>query len=293
MGGKAKLRWPKPALRVPVRSGGGRLSSCVPGLPTTLADIITPDKVLNAMLAADAIGQARRGSGTNRLSHLPPTCAAPGRWQSLRRMWVWRHCSRARPRALGLSPGAGPDSDLGRPLTLFQYLCSWSNLLRAWHDAARGKRGHGPVAAFEYRLEENLLALQEELRTRSYVDDFVLFANDKCALWEWKAALVARLAHLRLTIHPGAHPRPVAAGLPFLGFTIYPHRRRLKRRKGIHFQRKLRRLLAQCEAGEIPISSVTASVRSWASHAAHGNTVGLRKAILGGIRLRPRTAKLH
>jgi retron-type reverse transcriptase len=124
-----------------------------------------------------------------------------------------------------------------------------------------------------------------------YVDDFVLFADDKCALWEWKARLVERLAQLRLTIHPGAHPQPVAEGLPFLGFTVYPHGRRLKRRKGIHFVRKLRALLGRCAAGEIPVSAVTASVRSWVSHASHGNTVGLRKAVLGGIRLRPSMGK--
>jgi len=119
-----------------------------------------------------------------------------------------------------------------------------------------------------------------------YVDDFVLFADDKRLLWAWKDALVARLARLRLTLHPGAHPQPVTEGIPFLGFTVYPHRRRLKRRKGIHFQRKLRALVAQCEAGEIPLAAVTASVRSWAGHLRHGNTVGLRKAVLGEIRVK-------
>ena len=28
----------------------------------------------------------------------------------------------------------------------------------------------------------------------------------------------------RLTIHPGTHPRPVGAGIPLLGFTIFPQR---------------------------------------------------------------------
>lgn len=41
-----------------------------------------------------------------------------------------------------------------------------------------------------------------------YVDDFMLFADDKRTLWRWKAALEARLARFRLTIHPGAHPAP-------------------------------------------------------------------------------------
>src|SRR2546428_5191630 len=62
-----------------------------------------------------------------------------------------------------------------------------------------------------------------------YVDDMLLFAADKATLWEWKAALQERLAALRLIIHPGAHPRPVDEGIPFLGFTVFPQRRRLKR----------------------------------------------------------------
>ena len=53
-------------------------------------------------------------------------------------------------------------------LTPYQHLYSWPNLLRAWHAAACGKRGHANVATFEYRLEENLLALQAELRDEAY-----------------------------------------------------------------------------------------------------------------------------
>lgn len=81
-----------------------------------------------------------------------------------------------------------------------------------------------------------------------YVDDMLFFADDKATLWRWREAVVDRLARLRLTIHPGAHPRPVTEGVPFLGFLVSPDRRRLKRRRGIHFQRKLRRLAAGCRA---------------------------------------------
>lgn len=119
-----------------------------------------------------------------------------------------------------------------------------------------------------------------------YVDDFVLFAYDKRTLWKWKRLVAERLAKLRLTIHPHAQPHPVREGIPFLGFVIYPNRRRLKRRKAIHFQRKLRRLVAACAAGTAPLSAVTASIRGWVNHACHGNTVGLRKAVLGKIRLK-------
>jgi len=120
-----------------------------------------------------------------------------------------------------------------------------------------------------------------------YVDDFVLFADDKERLWAWKRAMVSRLARLRLTIHPGAHPRPVAEGLPFLGFVVYPYRRRLKRRKGIYYRRKLHALLKAYQRGEIPLEDVNASVLGWVNHLRYGNTVGLRKAVLSSQRITP------
>ncbi len=116
-----------------------------------------------------------------------------------------------------------------------------------------------------------------------YVDDFLLFGGDRDELWEAKTRLEGRLGELRLTIHPGAQPRPVSEGFPFLGFHLTPERRRLKRRKGLYYQRKLRRLVRAYAAGELPLEQVTASVQGWANHTRYGNTVGLRKAILSRI----------
>lgn len=126
--------------------------------------------------------------------------------------------------------------------------------------------------------------VKRELRCKAYVryvDDFVLFAEDKATLWAWLAAIVERLVTLRLTIHPGAHPRPVTEGLPFLGFVIFPDRRRLKRRKGIYFRRHFHTLIGLCKAGKLSLSQLTASVRGWVNHTSYANTVGLRKAVLG------------
>ena len=39
----------------------------------------------------------------------------------------------------------------------------WENLYTAWRNAARGKRSQRAAAGFEFRLEDNLIALQEEL----------------------------------------------------------------------------------------------------------------------------------
>ena len=125
--------------------------------------------------------------------------------------------------------------------------------------------------------------IKRELRCPAYaryVDDILLFGDDKPTLWAWREAIVARLACLRLTIHPQAEPRPVNEGIPFLGFVVYPERRRLKRRKGLYFQRRLHRLVADYADGIISLAQLTASVQGWIAHAGYGNTIGLRKAVL-------------
>lgn len=128
--------------------------------------------------------------------------------------------------------------------------------------------------------------VKRELHCRGYVryvDDCLLFADDKAALWAWKKAIRRRLVRLRLTIHAGAHPRPVTEGIPFLGFVVYPHVRRLKGRKKIHYRRRLRRMLAAYSAGACTAEQVQASLQGWINHVRYGNTVGLQKAVLGPL----------
>jgi len=69
---------------------------------------------------------------------------------------------------------------------------------------------------------------------------FCCFADDKRQLWTWKNAIRERLAGLRLTLHERESTvYPVAAGIPFLDFVSIPYRR-LKRRNGVAFARRLR-----------------------------------------------------
>ncbi len=124
-----------------------------------------------------------------------------------------------------------------------------------------------------------------------FVDDFVLFGDDKAQLQAWRAAVVDRLAEMRLSLHEAqAQLSPVSAGLPFLGFRLYPTHRRLKRRKGVHFQRRLRRLAAAWATGQIDARRLNASIQGWVNHARYGDTRGLRRAVLGPWALRARSA---
>ena len=114
-----------------------------------------------------------------------------------------------------------------------------------------------------------------------YVDDMLFFADDKRQLWEWRTAVIHFLAGLRLTLHENcAQPRPVTEGIPFLGFIVYPDHRRLKRRKGVYFERRFRRLVAECAAGRLAFEDLDAAVRGWVNHARTGDTWGLRGAVL-------------
>lgn len=118
-----------------------------------------------------------------------------------------------------------------------------------------------------------------------YVDDFLLFGKDKPTLWKCLQEIENYLSGLRLGLHPGARPVPVGQGIPFLGFRVFPQKRRLKRQKGLYFQRKLRQLARAYAAGRLPIETLTASVQGWVNHLRYGNTVGLRKSVLGNQRI--------
>lgn len=121
-----------------------------------------------------------------------------------------------------------------------------------------------------------------------YVDDFLLFADDKVTLWRWRTAIIAFLATLRLTLHETrCQPFPVTNGIPFLGFRVYPQHRRLKRRKGVAFLRHLRLLLAAYQAGAIPLDRVTAAVQGWVNHTRFANTYRLRQQTLAQLPIHP------
>jgi len=127
--------------------------------------------------------------------------------------------------------------------------------------------------------------IKRELRCKGYlryVDDFALFSNSKTPLWEWKRALIERLAALRLTIHESsAQVSPVSAGIPWLGFVIYPTHRRVKGRNVVKFSRRLRDRWGAYTSGQISFAEFDASVQGWINHVRYADTWGLRGHVLG------------
>lgn len=119
-----------------------------------------------------------------------------------------------------------------------------------------------------------------------YVDDFLLFHDDKRVLLEWRSALLEHVAGLRLTLHEDrCQARPVTEGVSFLGFTVFPHHRRLRRHKAVYARRRLKASLALYLSGWIGRDLLKARMQGWVNHARYGNTYGLRRAVMGSLRV--------
>lgn len=129
--------------------------------------------------------------------------------------------------------------------------------------------------------------IKRELRCPAYlryVDDMALFADSKARLWAWRSAIIDRLARLRLTVHENAaQVVPVEAGIPWLGFVVYPTHRRIKSRKVVQGTRRLAERFDDWRAGRISFAEFDASVQGWINHVRYADSWGLRQHVLGRL----------
>lgn len=128
---------------------------------------------------------------------------------------------------------------------------------------------------------------KEELGVRRYiryVDDMLMFADDKGRLWEALSGLEAGLTSLRLRLNPRkTRLQPVEQGFGFLGYRIFPDHRRLQKENGFRFRRRLRRMADDFTAGRRTLDEINPSIQSWIGHASHADTWGLRRVMFGEV----------
>jgi hypothetical protein len=116
-----------------------------------------------------------------------------------------------------------------------------------------------------------------------YVDDFLVFSNDKSALAQWREECRRKLGGLRLLLHERKCRIYLAAeGIPFLGFRVFSTHRRLRSNAVKRARRRMTRLSADYAAGKVNMTEVGRSVQAWVAHASHGDTYGLRRSVLPG-----------
>ena len=127
--------------------------------------------------------------------------------------------------------------------------------------------------------------VKHELRVKGYLrylDDFLLFGDDRRRLTEQGQRVKDKLASLHLCMHPDKyrllHTR---SGVDFVGFVVRRDGRiRVRAATARRYQAKFRAMRWEVGQGRLPASTLTTSVRAWVAHTKHAQSVGLRRAVL-------------
>ena len=133
-------------------------------------------------------------------------------------------------------------------------------------------------------LGELDLFIKHKLKCKGYIrymDDFILFSNDKKELSVFLERIRAFLSDtLSLELKERiVRISPVSEGLPFLGYRVFRGLIRLQRARLVRFRRKVVKLERRYIKGKIKQEDLTNSVRSVVAHISHGNTKNLRNAV--------------
>jgi retron-type reverse transcriptase len=129
--------------------------------------------------------------------------------------------------------------------------------------------------------------VKEELRCKfylRYMDDMVVFDDNKSRLWDIRGAMIEALGMLRLKVHLNkGHIWPVSKGTDWLGYRVYPTHRLVRRSNVKRFRRKLKGLAEAFNEGKIELEKVKASLMSWLGHVKHADSYQLRKKMFGEV----------
>lgn len=118
-----------------------------------------------------------------------------------------------------------------------------------------------------------------------YMDDFLIIGPDKQHLHQLRIHLEWWLAeHLELSTNHKTSVFPVhpqqGRGLDFVGYHMWPHKRRLRKGSMKRFKRRVRRLRRQYAAGEIVARDVQLQLNSWLAHASHAQAEGFVRSVI-------------
>ena len=123
-----------------------------------------------------------------------------------------------------------------------------------------------------------------------YMDDLLVFGDDKPTLWRWAAELERfLLGRLHLALRSEVTSvRSVSDGVPFLGFRIWPHHTRLDPSRLRRFRRRIRALQRHLDSGQLTEDAAERSAESLIGWVGHANTWRLRRAFFGRLNERSR-----
>ena len=131
--------------------------------------------------------------------------------------------------------------------------------------------------------------IKQELHCKGYVrymDDFILFGNEKQRMFDWKSSIKSYLDDIRLRLHPRKqNVFPANNGVPFLGFHIFENHRRLNQDNIRLFKKRTRMQIQSVKSGFLTLREFRQCLVSWIGHAEHGDTWRLRTSLFRDIRI--------
>jgi hypothetical protein len=127
--------------------------------------------------------------------------------------------------------------------------------------------------------QEKQTGLKGDVR---YMDDFLIFSDDKEQLRDWGHAVWEKVHHLRLEIHPDKY-RLICSecGVDFCGFVVFGNGRiRVRQATARRFHKRFKQTLQAVNDWTRDSDSLSRSVAAWVGHVKHAQSWNLRKAVL-------------
>jgi retron-type reverse transcriptase len=125
-----------------------------------------------------------------------------------------------------------------------------------------------------------------------YVDDFLVFSDDKRHLAEVREGIRDFLVSLRLRLHPTKNVVfPISQGIRFLGYRVLPTHRLLVKENVWRFLRRVRQMQQDYAAWRVSFAAIYQRLMSWNGHARQANTYRLRCHLFDTIRFQRATTE--
>jgi hypothetical protein len=129
--------------------------------------------------------------------------------------------------------------------------------------------------------------VKDRLRLRGYLrymDDMLLFHDDRAALCELARTVERACWDLRLRLH-AYDVQPTENGVGFVGYQTRPDHVRVRRTSVARAERRLARRLVEAERGEREPAEVWESLRATFAHWSHADTWRLKERLLRRLQL--------
>jgi hypothetical protein len=139
------------------------------------------------------------------------------------------------------------------------------------------------ILRFQMRFAKDLQCLKVEsygLGIKGYiryVDDFLVFCDNKRHLSNVRERIRDFLMRLRLRLHPTKNVIfPVKEGIRFLGYRIFPTHRLLPKENVRRFRRRVRLMQEDYALSRVSFAEIYQRLMNWNGHARQANTYRLR-----------------